>query len=55
MQATIFKVLRALNELDVRGERNHDLLLYAIQQLKPLQTAALTTEQEVQPHEEAEV
>lgn len=53
MQATIFKVLHALNEIEVRGEKNHDLLLYAIQQLKPLQTAALTSEEE-QPHEEAE-
>lgn len=38
MKTTIFNVLRALNEIDVRGERNHDLLLYAIQQLKPLQS-----------------
>lgn len=37
----IFHALQALNEIDVRGERNHDLLLYAIQQLKPLQTAVL--------------
>lgn len=37
MNETIFKVLQILNEIDVRGERNHGLLLNAIQQLKPLQ------------------
>lgn len=37
MNETIFRVLQALNEIEVKGERNHDLLLYAIQQLKPLQ------------------
>lgn len=54
MQATIHKVLRALNELEVRGERNHDLLLYAIQQLKPLQAPTPISGAEEQPHEEAE-
>lgn len=38
MNPTIFKVLQALNQLEVHGEKNLDLLLYAIQQLKPLQT-----------------
>ena len=38
MNTTIFKVLQALNAIEVKGERNHDLLLYAIQQLKPLQS-----------------
>ncbi len=38
MNTTIFKVLQALNQLEVHGEKNLDLLLYAIQQLKPLQT-----------------
>lgn len=46
MNATIFKVLQALNELEVRGEQNHNLLLFAIQQLKPLQTAIITQAQE---------
>ena len=38
MNPTIFKVLQALNEIEVKGEKNHNLLLYAIQELKPLQT-----------------
>ena len=49
MNVVIFKVLQALNEIEVKGERNHDLLLYAIQQLKPLQTkefAPVVTEQQ---------
>lgn len=54
MQATIHKVLQALNEIDLRGERNHDLLLYAIQQLKPLQTAILAPLAKEQPTEGAE-
>lgn len=52
MQATIHKVLQALNEIDLRGERNHDLLLYAIQQLKPLQTVGLTSAAKEPPHKE---
>lgn len=54
MQATIHKVLQALNEIDLRGERNHDLLLYAIQQLKPLQTAIPAPSAKEQPTEGAE-
>lgn len=46
MNPVIFNVLRALNELEVRGERNHDLLLYAIQKLKPLQHATIITEEQ---------
>ena len=38
MNPTIFKVLQALNEIEVKGEKNHNLLLYAIQELKPLQS-----------------
>ena len=38
MNPTIFRVLQALNAIEVKGEQNHDLLLYAIQQLKPLQS-----------------
>ena len=38
MNPTIFRVLQALNQIEVHGEKNMDLLLYAIQQLKPLQT-----------------
>lgn len=51
MNATIFKIIQALNEIQVSGERNLDLLLFAIQQLKPLQTAALTIaeKEEAQP------
>lgn len=41
METTIGTVLRALNEVEVKGEKNHDLLLYAIQQLKALQSALL--------------
>lgn len=41
MQATIFKVLQALNDIEVKGEHNHDLLLYSIQQLKRVQNAML--------------
>lgn len=41
MNETIFKVLQALNQLDVHGEQNLNLLLYAIQNLKPLQTQPL--------------
>ena len=37
MNVTIFKVLQALNRLEVHGEENLNLLLFAIQQLKPLQ------------------
>lgn len=37
MQATIYKVIQALNEVEVKGEQNHNMLLYAIQQLKQLQ------------------
>lgn len=47
MHSIIFQVLQALNEIEVRGERNHNLLLYAIQQLKPLQTAQLDKAAEV--------
>lgn len=52
MNPTIFKVLQALNQLEVHGEKNLDLLLYAIQQLKPLQNQqmapAAETSQEVE-------
>ena len=41
MNPTIFKVLQALNQVEVRGERNHQLILFCIQQLKPLQTALI--------------
>lgn len=41
MQPIIYKVLQALNEIEVKGERNHDLLLYAIQQLKKVQAELL--------------
>lgn len=41
MQPIIYKVLQALNEIEVKGERNHDLLLYAIQQLKEIQRVLL--------------
>lgn len=41
MQATIFKVLQALNEVEVKGEKNHDLLLFATQQLKGVQNQLL--------------
>lgn len=52
MNPTIFKVLQALNQLEVHGEKNLDLLLYAIQQLKPLQNQQMVpvaeTSQEVE-------
>lgn len=38
MNSTIFRVLQVLNQVEVHGEKNMDLLLYAIQQLKSLQT-----------------
>lgn len=50
MNPTIFKVLQALNEIEVKGEKNHNLLLYAIQELKPLQSMQMVpvpTEPEV--------
>lgn len=50
MNAVIFKVLQALNEIEVKGEKNHNFLLYAIQQLKPLQSMQMVpvpTEPEV--------
>lgn len=47
MQATIYKVLQALNEIEAKGERNHDLLLYAIQQLKQMQKALLEQTEQV--------
>lgn len=37
MQATVFKLLQALNEIEVKGEKNLDLLLFSIQQLKDMQ------------------
>lgn len=36
MDETINKVLKALNLLNVSGERNLDLLLFSIQELKAL-------------------
>lgn len=42
MNPTIFKVLQALNQLDIHGERNHELVLYCIQKLKPLQSMPYT-------------
>lgn len=50
MNAVVFKVLQALNEIEVKGEKNHNLLLYAIQELKPLQSMQMVpvpTEPEV--------
>ncbi len=41
MQAKIFQAIQALNEVEVKGERNHDLLLFALQQLKQVQTQLL--------------
>lgn len=41
MQATIFKALQALNEIEVKGEKNLDLLLFAMQQLKDVQQKLL--------------
>lgn len=37
MNTTITNVLQALNLVEVKGERNHELLLYAIRQLQSLQ------------------
>lgn len=53
MQATIFKVLQALNEVEVKGEKNHDLLLFAMQQLKGVQNQLLAQIQQ-QKEKEAE-
>lgn len=50
MNAVILKILQALNEIEVKGEKNHNLLLYAIQALKPLQSMQMVpvpTEPEV--------
>ncbi|MGN1369641.1 MAG: hypothetical protein ACI4WX_12295 [Aristaeellaceae bacterium] len=44
MNMTIYKVLHALNEIEVKGEKNHNMLLYAIQQLKPLQNMPMIPE-----------
>lgn len=45
MQATVFKILQALNGIEVKGEKNIDLLLYAIQQLKGIQQQLLSATQ----------
>lgn len=46
MNPTIFKVLQALNQVEVRGEKNHELILFCIQQLKPLQDVPMVTKPE---------
>lgn len=41
MNPIIINVLQVLNQLEVRGEKNHEMVLFCIQQLKPLQTMEL--------------
>ena len=43
MNEAIMKALGFLNDLEVRGERNCVLLVAAIRELKPLQTAQLVS------------
>ena len=43
MNEAILKALGYLNELEVHGERNCVLLVSAIHELKPLQTAQLVS------------
>ncbi|MBQ7306103.1 MAG: hypothetical protein IJ438_01130 [Clostridia bacterium] len=43
MNEAIMKALGCLNELEVHGERNCVLLVTAIRELKPLQTAQLVS------------
>lgn len=46
MQATVFKIIQALNEIEVKGERNLDMLLFALQQLKSVQNTLLENSHE---------
>ena len=52
MQATVFKILQALNGIEVKGEKNIDLLLYAMQQLKSIQAQMLADAQSEKGEEE---
>lgn len=40
MEKVVHNVLQALSLIEVRGEKNHELVLYCIQQLKALQLAS---------------
>lgn len=46
MRETIHRALQALNAIEVKGERNLDLLLYAIQQMKDVQSQLMQKVQE---------